>query len=144
MKVMPTLFYRIIRYWIPPISWMSLIFYLSSNHRVAITGTFTFDFVIFKSLHMIEYAILYFLLFRAFYSISNPSTSLRTNKQLTINKKLFIPVLLSVLYAITDEFHQTFVPSREGRVRDVLIDTSGILLMYIYIKNNLRVIKKFL
>jgi VanZ family protein len=32
-----------------------------------------------------------------------------------------------LLYAATDEFHQTFVPSREGCMRDVMIDGSGAL-----------------
>lgn len=85
---------------------------------------------------MIEYAVLYFFLFRAFYSISK--------KQLTIDKKLLFPIFLSIVYAISDELHQTFVPTREGKVRDVLIDTAGILLMYIYIKNNINLMKKLL
>ena len=29
------------------------------------------------------------------------------------------------LYACTDEFHQLFVPGRDGNFRDVIIDTSG-------------------
>lgn len=136
MMVMSSFFYRFIRYWLPPIAWMVFIFYLSSRHRVVITGTFTFDFFIFKSLHMIEYAALYFLLFRAFYSLSNKQFSLKT--------KLVIPIFLTIVYAASDEIHQTFTPSREGTLRDVLIDTGGILLMYWYIKNNIPLLKKFL
>jgi len=30
-----------------------------------------------------------------------------------------------MLYAITDEFHQYFVPGRSAEIRDVLIDSSG-------------------
>jgi VanZ family protein len=33
----------------------------------------------------------------------------------------------ALLYAATDEFHQTFVPSREGCIRDVIIDGTGAL-----------------
>lgn len=41
-------------------------------------------------------------------------------------KGLFLlPILLSFLYAATDEFHQTFIPGRAGMIRDVLLDTSG-------------------
>jgi len=32
---------------------------------------------------------------------------------------------LTVLYALTDEYHQTFVPTREGTFRDVFIDATG-------------------
>ena len=129
-------FYGFIRYWLPPIIWMALIFYLSSRLRASATGKFLFDFLIFKTLHIIEYAILYFLLFRAFHSINN--------KQLTIDNKLMLPIFLSIFYSISDEVHQTFVPTREGKIRDILIDILGILLMYIYIKNNIKVVKKFL
>ncbi|MED4014497.1 VanZ family protein [Sutcliffiella cohnii] len=34
-------------------------------------------------------------------------------------------LLLSVVYAISDEVHQLFVPGRSGEVRDVLIDSAG-------------------
>jgi VanZ family protein len=48
---------------------------------------------------------------------------------------IVLSILLSAIYAITDEFHQTFVTGRAGRVTDVLIDTSGAvvgtLLFYI-------------
>jgi len=127
---------RVISYWLPPVIWMALIFYFSSRFRVSATGKFLFDFIIFKTLHLLEYAILYFLLFRAFYSINN--------QQLTINNKFLFPVLLSILYAVSDEFHQTLVPTREGKIRDVFIDSLGILLMYIYIVNNIKRIRKFL
>ena len=37
------------------------------------------------------------------------------------------------LYACTDEFHQIFVPGREGAFRDVIIDTcGGITLILLY------------
>jgi VanZ family protein len=37
-------------------------------------------------------------------------------------------LVLSAAYATTDEFHQSFVPTRTASVRDVMIDTSGSLL----------------
>ncbi|MCP4425990.1 MAG: VanZ family protein, partial [Chloroflexi bacterium] len=33
--------------------------------------------------------------------------------------------IITVLYAVSDEFHQTFVPGRGGRLPDVLIDALG-------------------
>ncbi|OGK23408.1 hypothetical protein A3A46_03100 [Candidatus Roizmanbacteria bacterium RIFCSPLOWO2_01_FULL_37_13] len=153
-------FSRFIRYWLPPIIWMALIFYLSSRLRVSATGKFLFDFLIFKALHVIEYAILYLLLFRAFYSIKNQQPARNATPAsnashsdagwhsvaggLTISKKFLYPIIISILYAVLDELHQTFVPTREGKLRDAIIDAAGIILMYIYIKNNLKIIKKFL
>lgn len=41
-------------------------------------------------------------------------------------KWLFIDtIILSFLYAVSDEYHQTFVVGRAGRFTDVLIDTTG-------------------
>ena len=51
---------------------------------------------------------------------------------------------LGVLYAASDEFHQLFVPGRAGRVSDVLIDSSGVLLgiaivsLFMHIKQFLK------
>ena len=42
--------------------------------------------------------------------------------------KFDISILLSFLYACTDEWHQTFVPGRSGQFNDVAIDTSGAFL----------------
>jgi len=44
------------------------------------------------------------------------------------------PATLSFFYAVSDEFHQSFVSSRSASIRDVLIDTIGILGFYIVIK----------
>jgi VanZ family protein len=34
-------------------------------------------------------------------------------------------VLLAALYAATDELHQLYVPNREARIHDVVLDTAG-------------------
>lgn len=50
-------------------------------------------------------------------------------------KKRKIPAsfLLTFCYACTDEFHQLFVPGRAGMFRDVLIDSSGALLLTVIV-----------
>ena len=48
-------------------------------------------------------------------------------------KNIIISILCGVFYAITDEIHQLFVPGRSGEIRDVFIDTLGVIfgtLMY--------------
>ncbi len=127
---------RKIFYWLPPLIWMGVIFYFSSYPKVSITQNSLFAFIIFKSLHVIEYGILYFLLFRAFYSLEK--------MKLNFRYKVIFTFLAAIFYALSDEIHQTFIPTREGRLRDVFIDTAGMVLMYIYIKSNLVKLKKFL
>lgn len=49
--------------------------------------------------------------------------------------QLFIyPAILSLCYALSDEFHQSFVSGRSASIRDVLTDTIGILGFYIVIR----------
>ena len=81
-----------------------------------------FDFFVKKGAHVTEYAILYLLLFRAFYTV------------MASRKALIASAIIGVLYAISDEYHQTFVPLRDGRVRDVIIDSIGIFLMYLFLR----------
>lgn len=68
-----------------------------------------------KGWHFTEYAILSTLLY----------TGLRSRLALPPKRACLIAWLSCVLYAASDEWHQTFVPPRDGCLRDVLIDTAG-------------------
>ena len=115
---------------------MAFIFSLSSQSKISVTQTFAYDFMIFKTLHMIEYAFLYLLLFRAFYSIKN--------KNFPRALQFILPIIISFIYSISDEFHQLYVPSRSGQWRDTGIDLLGIVLMYTLVKRYFDVLKKYL
>ena len=68
-----------------------------------------------KIAHITEYALLGFLLLNLFKDLKN-----------TINYKLIIIcILISFIYAIFDEFHQTLIIGRNGNIIDTLIDTTG-------------------
>ena len=123
-------------YWLPAIAWMIFIFFLSSHTKVSVTHYFISDFIIFKTLHIIEYAILYFLLFRAFYPINN--------KWLSLKYKFILPIIIGFFYSVTDELHQLFVPTRSGQLKDTGFDLLGIILMYTFIKKYFNDIKKYL
>jgi len=57
------------------------------------------------------------------------------------NKRWWLPWLLAILFAITDEFHQSFVPGRHPSPVDVGIDSIGsglaLLVMYVLVKPSL-------
>jgi len=125
----------LICYWIPPILLMSLIFYLSSLS--GLPDFEEFDFAMKKLAHLTVYAVLYLLLFRAFYS-----TTLHAARPL-FNSHL-AAVVIAVLYAISDEIHQYFVPFRTATIRDVLIDTAGVLLMYLIVRRRPRLFRRIL
>ena len=66
--------------------------------------------------HFVEYSILGFLLFQ----------SINTDEIFTINP-LYGSVVIGIFFAISDEFHQSFVPGRHMSAMDMLFDSIGIL-----------------
>lgn len=58
-----------------------------------------------------------------------------------IKNKTIITIVFCLIYAITDEYHQTFINGRTGQLSDVLIDTLGSIIgtiIYIKIKNRIK------
>ena len=47
--------------------------------------------------------------------------------KISANKKVIISQLIGTLYAATDEVHQLFVPGRSGEIRDVCLDSLGVI-----------------
>ncbi len=72
-----------------------------------------------KSGHLTEYAILAALLWRA-----RRKPKLHPHKPWLRSDAIFA-IGIAALYAVTDELHQSFQPTRQGSVWDVLIDTLG-------------------
>lgn len=70
-----------------------------------------------KGAHMTEYAILAILLFIWI-----------GRWEISVLHRSSIAVIVTALYACSDEFHQLFVPGRAGCIRDVMIDSAGALL----------------
>lgn len=71
------------------------------------------NFVVRKAAHFTEYFILALLIFNVI------------GEEFKLKQALLLSIVVVFLYACSDEFHQIFVPGREGKLRDVLIDTSG-------------------
>lgn len=124
----------IVSRWLPPFLWMGIIFLFSSQQDVSPTDEFIVNFLFLKSVHVGIYAGLFFLLFRGFYAISG----------LSFRSQLMLAGGCALLFAISDEFHQTFVPTRGGKIRDVGIDLIGIFLALLYTKTNLPIVHKWL
>lgn len=128
-------FPRFVSHYLPLIAWLVFISFASSDNFNAgntsrIIGPLILwlfpntspetlavvQFLTRKIAHFTEYAILGFLAARAFRTSPNPA----------INRRWFlICVALVVVYALLDEYHQSFVPSRTASIYDSLIDTAG-------------------
>ncbi|MBU2577595.1 VanZ family protein, partial [Patescibacteria group bacterium] len=52
--------------------------------------------------------------------------------QVSLKNKLFLSLVLTVLYALTDEYHQTLVSGRTGKLFDVFIDSMGALFGFVF------------
>jgi VanZ family protein len=111
--------------WAPVIMWMGVIFFMSSRQRISVSQDSDVNFLFFKTLHIIEYAFLYLLCVRAF----------RMGSRVERKNIYGAAFILTVVYAITDELHQTLVPTREGHVRDVIIDAVGAGISWIFLKH---------
>ena len=126
---------RNLTYWGPVLLWMSFIFWMSTgtfsaeNTSLIIEPILRFLMpsispekvalihgIIRKSGHVTEYFILGILLFRAFR---------RGTKELLSWRWVFYSIFIVMLYAASDEFHQSFVSTRTASFVDVGIDTLG-------------------
>lgn len=117
------------------IIWMLIIFIMSSFNSTQssnqsnfivdiianifnITNTSTLSIIIRKLAHYTEYLILGILVI-----------NLNNNK----NKGLYLSMIVCLLYAISDELHQSFAPGRSCQLVDVTIDFIGALTgIFIY------------
>lgn len=133
--------------WMLVVGWMGCIFFLSHQPATAsstlsleITEMFllvinqlipnatieldVFHFIVRKSAHFFAYFILGMLAYFAF-----------LKSDVHLNRSALYAFFLSVLYAMTDEVHQLFIPGRSGQVQDVLIDSAGAFvgIFFIYV-----------
>ncbi len=93
--------------WLPVVLWAALIFTFSSIPSLG-TGLGTWDLVLRKLAHAVEFGVLGALLYRAL-------------------RREPLAVLLGSAYAVTDEVHQAFVSGRQGSPVDWLIDTLAVV-----------------
>ena len=86
-------------------------------------------FVVRKLAHFVEYAILGLLAARA----------LRNSPNFGVRDRWFlISAALVIAYALVDEYHQSFVPSRTGSISDSFVDMAGGLSALLVCRRLLR------
>lgn len=136
--------------WIFLLGWMVLIFYMSNQPADISNSQSEFVIMIFnymgielndyfgelaslvvrKGAHFTEYLILFFF-------------SYNLSKIYFEKRNKLYSIMFVFLYAISDEFHQYFIPGREMKFLDVMIDTCGGIFgsILINIKNSLKKLK---
>jgi VanZ family protein len=98
--------------WLPPFVLMAVIFAFSAQPSLD-SGLGALDHIGRKVVHFAEYALLCFLWWRALKEVTNA------------RRAVLLAFVLASAYAVTDEFHQTFVEGRHGSPVDWLIDSAG-------------------
>jgi VanZ family protein len=106
--------------WMAVVFWMGVIFALSATPSLASPFEPVYDFILRKLAHLTVFAVLTVLLFRAFrLHVAGPTHA------------WLLAMLAAALYACSDEWHQTLVPGREGTVRDIVIDSLGVVGVWV-------------
>lgn len=114
---------RVIIFWLPSIVWMVIIYYLSSFHKLQASVVGWQDFIVRKLAHFLEYTLLFI-----FYNFS-----LKRTTKILYRKRLIYCLILTVIYAITDEYHQTWVSGRTGKPFDIGVDSLGAFFGYLIV-----------
>lgn len=109
---------KIIYNWLLVILWMGVIFYFSSLPDLKSTLPSSWDLIFRKIAHISEYFVLTYFFIRAF-----------LGHKIGKNNALILSVVLAIIYSISDEYHQTLIVGRSGRMEDVLIDSVGVFIM---------------
>ena len=92
---------------LPPLLLMAVIFWLSAQPGLN-SGLGIWDLVLRKLAHMVEFGLLWLLWWRAL-GYGDPRAS----------------IAVALLYAASDEWHQSFVEGRVGSPVDFAIDAAG-------------------
>ena len=98
--------------WLPLLLAMGVIFFASHQPSVELPNFGLWDLGVKKLRHFLAYALLALLALRALLDGKRPYLT---------------AIFITLIYAISDEFHQTFVPGRNGTPIDVAIDMLGAL-----------------
>ncbi len=120
---------KILSLYLPWLFWMGIIFYLSSIPEVRISQEDLWDLILRKLAHMLVFGILFLL-------------SWRISTQQKIAKPYLWAFIWAVVYALSDEFHQSFIPTRVASSLDVIIDCGGVLMagLILYLVPSLRIL----
>ncbi|MFA7169835.1 MAG: VanZ family protein [Candidatus Paceibacterota bacterium] len=111
----------ILKYWLPVLLWCAGIYCLSGIPSLRSELPGGWDYALRKISHLTEYAFLTFLFFRA------------ATQSMDKRRAIAYATLFAFTFALSDEYHQSFVFGRSGNATDVAIDSLGIFLSVLLI-----------
>jgi VanZ family protein len=105
---------KFVKWWLPVVAWLIVIFIGSSIGNVPRVGGKTTDGLVHRAAHVAEFAVLGVILLRAV-SKDKPITK----------REMIVTLIIIALYGASDEFHQRFTPGRSSEGLSVLFDVAG-------------------
>ena len=108
---------------VPVIFMAGIIFYLSAQPGLGDIKNNIIETFLRKGAHFTEYGVLSFFVWRLFYK----------GWGFSIKPTFWFSLILTTLYACSDEFHQTLVAGRSGKPIDVLVDFLSIFIILQFI-----------
>lgn len=109
----------ILSLWGPVLFWCCLIYTLSGTQDLH--SGLSIDLPLRKLAHLAEFGVLFLLIRRAAQGTWN-------GRGVSTGILDLGALIAAILFAMSDEYHQTFVPTRHGAIGDVLIDAIGALI----------------
>jgi len=117
---------------LPPILWAGIIFLFSHQSILPGFSLSVLDFLFKKSAHVFVFGVLYLLIWRAGFLIKFNAKKLDSSL-MTSYQNWWLPLAIVIIYAVSDELHQSLVSGRSASLRDVGFDTLGASLMMLKI-----------
>lgn len=101
------------------------------------------DYPIRKLAHMTEFGILAMLVYWVLgnYKVFLQDADTGIGKWIPAHTRYIATWIFAVIYAVTDEIHQLFVPDRSGNAFDVCVDATGALLGLLVVWCFLRIVE---
>ncbi|MCD8484683.1 VanZ family protein [Candidatus Woesebacteria bacterium] len=110
--------------WGPAVFIVSVITFLSHQPKLPGPDGFAWEFLWFKTGHLVVYALLAWSLYRALWW--------QRWSQILSRRQVCILLATVAVLAVLDEVHQSFIPGRGPHIRDVGIDVLGAMLFVVW------------
>lgn len=110
-------FLILIKFYLPAFLWAGTIFYFSSIPGLRYSKSAVEEIILRKGAHFVEFVVLFFLVWRIFFGAH----------KMKLQKAYWLALWGTIIFAASDEFHQTLVLGRSGKMIDFIFDSTSII-----------------
>lgn len=126
------MFKKFIKYYLPVMIWAGVIFYFSSIPGLRYSKSATEEIILRKGAHFVEFVVLFFLVWRIFFGAHKMKSQIA----------YWLALCITIIFAASDEFHQTLVLGRSGKMIDFIFDSTSIIfgaeMIFILVRRKMK------